>query len=116
MNLNDFLDEISEPQIDESKSLSTVSIFQAGERVFNEGDLADDLYIVHSGKMGLSIEKSGKQYLINELQAGDIFGEMALINNDTRSATATAITDTELLSAQPEHQHRSGRHTYAVQL
>ena len=43
--------------------------------------------------MVISIEKSGKQVAVAELGKGSLFGEMALLNQDNRSATAMAVGD-----------------------
>jgi CRP/FNR family transcriptional regulator, cyclic AMP receptor protein len=57
--------------------------------IFDEGSEGDKMYVVHSG--GVTIERAGK--VIEALSAGDIFGEMALIDGARRSATARAKTD-----------------------
>jgi CRP/FNR family cyclic AMP-dependent transcriptional regulator len=62
--------------------------FDAGEIIFEEGSEGDVMYAVLEGK----IELSSHDILFDTLSKGDIFGEMALIDNTTRSATAKAKT------------------------
>jgi CRP/FNR family transcriptional regulator, cyclic AMP receptor protein len=63
--------------------------FASGRVIFDEGSEGDKMYVVHSGEV--TIERAGK--VIEALSAGDIFGEMALIDGARRSATARAKTD-----------------------
>ena len=66
---------------------------RAGEVIFKEGDAADQLFVIKSGEVGI---QSGNRTLA-ELSANHIFGEMALIDDAPRSATAVAVTDVELV-------------------
>lgn len=72
-----------------------------GEKVFSEGDNADVMYLVIGGKVLISIDRSGSSVPVAELTKGQIFGEMALLNQDIRNATASALEDVELLSIGP---------------
>ncbi|MGB5425244.1 MAG: cyclic nucleotide-binding domain-containing protein [Gammaproteobacteria bacterium] len=73
----------------------------AGERIFEIGDQGDHLYIIVSGKVGISLESkpSSKSYIAT-LSSGDCFGEMNLLDDLPRSATAEVIEDTTLLSLE----------------
>ena len=64
-----------------------------GTLIFQEGDKADGLFIIKSGKVGICL---GNRTLA-ELTVNNIFGEMALIDDAPRSATAIALTDVELV-------------------
>ena len=64
-----------------------------GTLIFQEGDKADGLFIIKSGKVGIRL---GNRTLA-ELAVNSIFGEMALIDDAPRSATAVALTDVELV-------------------
>ena len=66
---------------------------EAGSVIFREGEAADQLFVIKSGEVRIQIGNR----TITELSAGDIFGEMALIDNEPRSATAVAMTDVELV-------------------
>jgi CRP/FNR family cyclic AMP-dependent transcriptional regulator len=66
---------------------------KAGEIIFNEGDKAEELFVIKSGQVGIRL---GNRTL-SELPANSIFGEMALIDGAPRSATAVALTDVELI-------------------
>lgn len=64
----------------------------AGAVLFEEGDHADFMYVVVKGEISLSLHGSE----IATVSPGSILGEMALVNSDARSATATALTDCAL--------------------
>jgi len=66
---------------------------KAGEIIFKEGDEAQQLFIIKSGEVRI---QSGNRMLA-ELSTNHIFGEMALIDDAPRSATAVAKTDVELV-------------------
>jgi CRP/FNR family transcriptional regulator, cyclic AMP receptor protein len=66
---------------------------KAGGIIFREGDAATELFVIKSGQVRIQL---GNRTL-TELGADSIFGEMALIDNEPRSATAIAITDVEIV-------------------
>jgi CRP/FNR family cyclic AMP-dependent transcriptional regulator len=66
---------------------------RAGEIIFKEGDEAQQLFVIKSGEVAI---QSGNRMLA-ELSTNHIFGEMALIDDAPRSATAVAKTDVELV-------------------
>ncbi len=65
---------------------------KAGEKLFTEGDPAPCMYVVRTGTVQIM---SGKTVL-EEARPGSILGEMALIDDKPRSATALAMTDCEI--------------------
>jgi CRP/FNR family transcriptional regulator, cyclic AMP receptor protein len=66
---------------------------KAGEVIFREGDKADQLFVIKSGQVEIRLGNR----MLSELSAHSIFGEMALIDDAPRSATAVAKTDVELV-------------------
>ncbi len=69
-----------------------LTTYGSGEVIFAEGDKGEHMYVVHSGDV--EIERSGE--VVETLSGGGIFGEMALIDGEPRSATARAKTACEL--------------------
>jgi MFS family permease len=74
-----------------ASSLERVSV-PAGETVFRQGDHGDHFYIVDSGE--IEIEIDGR--VVNVLEPGDHFGEIALLRDISRTATARARKETQL--------------------
>jgi CRP/FNR family transcriptional regulator, cyclic AMP receptor protein len=66
---------------------------RAGGVIFREGEQADELFVIKSGYVRIQVGNR----TITDITTDNIFGEMALIDNEPRSATATAITDVELV-------------------
>jgi CRP/FNR family cyclic AMP-dependent transcriptional regulator len=66
--------------------------FQPGEVIFSEGDKGDKMYVIRTGEV--EVERDGK--IVENLSAGGIFGEMALIDGSPRAATARAKTACEV--------------------
>ncbi|MBX3176936.1 MAG: cyclic nucleotide-binding domain-containing protein [Candidatus Hydrogenedentes bacterium] len=64
----------------------------AGQDIFVQGTVGSQMYVVLGGKLGVF---DGEKCLA-ELRTGDMFGEMALVNKEPRSATVTAINDSRL--------------------
>jgi CRP/FNR family transcriptional regulator, cyclic AMP receptor protein len=71
----------------------TTRTAKAGEIIFQEGDKAEEVFVIKSGQVEIRL---GNRTL-SELSANTIFGEMALIDAAPRSATAVALTDVELV-------------------
>jgi CRP/FNR family transcriptional regulator len=72
--------------------------FAAGEVVFREGDDSDTCYVVRSGHARAVREHAdGRQITLATFGPGDIFGELAMFDDERRSATVEAIDDLEVL-------------------
>jgi len=72
--------------------------FVAGERIFDINERGDHMYIVASGKVGISIAPDPSvQDFIAVLGEGECFGEMNLLDELPRSATAHVLEDARLL-------------------
>ncbi len=65
--------------------------------IFSEGQPGNELYIIQKGSVKISKIVNDKEVLLAMLKPGDIFGEMALLDNKARSASADAYEDSELL-------------------
>jgi CRP/FNR family cyclic AMP-dependent transcriptional regulator len=69
----------------------------AGEILFHAGDFGESLYIVKHGEVELFIkDTTGQKIVLKVARRDDIFGEISMLDNRPRSATATALTETEL--------------------
>lgn len=69
-------------------------VLPAGQTLFSEGETGDVMYILMSGKAKIIVHNK----VVEAAEAGAILGEMAMIEDSTRSATVTAITDCRLLT------------------
>jgi len=71
--------------------------YKAGEVIFNERDHGDALYVVEEGSVRIWVtDEDLNEVTLAELQPGQFFGELAVLDRGERSSSATAITDTHL--------------------
>ena len=69
-----------------------------GHTLFQAGDPGDSLFIVRSGEIELFIkDTAGQKIVLTTSEAGDMFGELAMLDTGPRTATALALTDSEVL-------------------
>ena len=79
------------------KSMVPQSI-KRGNTLFQEGDSGDRLYVVTEGKIKLShASGDGRESVLMVLGPGDMFGELSLFDPGPRTATAVAVTDSQVL-------------------
>lgn len=71
-----------------------VQAFKAGSVVFQEGEAGDSMYAVVEGEVEI---RKGSQVL-EVVGPGGVFGEMALIDHEPRSASALAVSDAKIVS------------------
>ncbi len=69
----------------------------AGTVLFHEGDHGEEMYIIQSGKVKISKRLRGVEKTLAMLEKGEFFGEMAILNDKPRSATAEVVEDSGLL-------------------
>ncbi len=81
--------------------------FSIGQAIFKAGDAPRCAYLIQSGSVEVSTTRDGKEVPLGQLKAGDMFGEMALIDAQPRSATAIAKEVTTCVVLTPvEFQKR----------
>ncbi len=72
--------------------------FRRNEVIFHQGDAGDSLHIIATGAAKIVLPSTeGEEAIIATLRPGDFFGELALLDEATRSATAAALEPTETL-------------------
>ena len=69
-------------------------VYYAGDVVFHEGDEGSTAYVIQSGRIEIVKNRNGSPVLLGTLGKGAIFGEMALIDDAPRMATARAAEQT----------------------
>jgi CRP-like cAMP-binding protein len=77
--------------------------FTAGETILSEGETGHSAYLITVGSVEVILGKGDAAKRVGMLNAGEMFGEMSLIDPGPRSATVKAVTDTEcVVSTYPE--------------
>ncbi len=89
---------LPEGPLDELAALCGRRSLPEGERLFEEGETGSDVFVVISGIVRISKRVAiGGERTLATLEAGAMFGEAAIIDQEERSASASARTDVELL-------------------
>jgi CRP/FNR family transcriptional regulator, cyclic AMP receptor protein len=77
----------------------TASRLERGDILFREGDRGDRLYVIGEGKIKLGLTSpDGRENLLAILGPGEMFGELSLFDPGPRTATATAVAETQLIA------------------
>jgi CRP/FNR family transcriptional regulator, cyclic AMP receptor protein len=71
--------------------------FHAGDVLFHEGELGEEMYVIQSGSVEITKRTGGVDIPIAKLGRGEFLGEMAILNGKPRTATATVIEQTRCL-------------------
>jgi CRP/FNR family cyclic AMP-dependent transcriptional regulator len=91
--------ELSRAELEQISSVAVPRSFPKGVRVFHEGDTSDACYIVRQGDLRVTREHSdGRAIALATLGRGDIFGELAMLDGGSRSASVETLSDSELLA------------------
>lgn len=81
--------------------------YKAGNVLFHEGEKSSEVYRILLGRVEISIEGNQKSVVLAQLGEGDIFGEMAMVDERPRSATARATTAVECEVMSPADFQRA---------
>ena len=77
--------------------------YRAGERLFEQGDEGDAAFIVLRGEVEVLVRSDGAEQSVATLGQGEIFGELAVICDQTRSSAIAARTEIEVLRLDRSH-------------
>ena len=93
----DVLDGLGNIELEAIKKIAIVQTFQRGQTVFHAGDSDDTMHLIRTGTVSVFIAVDGKPHRLATMGPGTTFGEMALIDNERRSATIVADEQLECL-------------------
>ncbi|MBT9586987.1 mechanosensitive ion channel family protein [bacterium] len=99
----DFFQVLGEEGLAVLRRRARYELYAAGEKVCVQGQPGESLYIIRRGRLQATVvNEQGDEIRAVEMRAGQYFGEMALLTGEPRSATVTAMTDSELLRLRKE--------------
>jgi small-conductance mechanosensitive channel/CRP-like cAMP-binding protein len=99
----EFLQILSDEQLRELAGGLETQVFAPGERICRQGEAGETFYIIKDGQVEVSMQNGqGGTTPIRTIGVGDFFGEMSLLTGDPRSATVTALQETEVLVMDKE--------------
>lgn len=85
---------LNEQQLEQVYYHLELYAFEAGQRIYEQGQAADAFYFLHSGRVLLSVPDDGREHEVALVEVGDTFGEEALGARNARTTNATATTRT----------------------
>lgn len=95
-----FFRELTDPDIEVIKALASKTLFSKDQIIFSQGDEANSFYIIDKGEVSVFYDDNGTDRQLCTLADNDYFGEMAIYNQDIRSASVKANEDSILLQIE----------------
>lgn len=99
--------ELTDQELKDVAALAQVKHLPTDTAIFHEGDTSDAIYITVNGRVKIVTTSSdGKEFILTVLGAGQVFGEMGLLETAPRSASVISITEIEMLVIKlPDFEH-----------
>ncbi len=95
---NRVLGALDASALTELVGLGRINHFETGATIFEKGSPGDCLYVLLSGRVGIrTMSPDGQEVFLNILEAGAIFGEIAMLDGNQRTAGASVMDEAELL-------------------
>ena len=95
---NFLLGKLSPGEMDTLLHYARVERYPAGEEIYSKGSPGQSMMAVLRGTAKMtSVSRDGREIVLNIIEPGEIFGEIALLDGGERSADAVAMTDCEIL-------------------
>jgi small-conductance mechanosensitive channel/CRP-like cAMP-binding protein len=103
----EFLQVLSSEQLRELAGRLETQVFAPGEVICHQGEQGETFYIIKNGQVQISThDGQGRATPLRTIGAGDFFGEISLLTGEPRSATVTALQETEVLVMDKEDMRR----------
>lgn len=84
---------LSASQLEDVSGRLKAARYRQGEAIVREGEPGEEMYFLESGRVQVVRNHGAEAIVLDELGAGDLFGEMALLTGNPRSATVTAMSE-----------------------
>ncbi|HKW78713.1 MAG TPA: cyclic nucleotide-binding domain-containing protein [Candidatus Limnocylindria bacterium] len=98
-----WFEDLDQRSLDALANAAVEQTYQSGQEIIRQGDTGVGAFIIRSGKVDIIQEKDGKTTKLATLGPGDVIGEMALLDEFPRSATAKAVEPVTALGIQRWH-------------
>jgi CRP/FNR family cyclic AMP-dependent transcriptional regulator len=85
--------------LEQLRTKTTVRALPKGDLLFSQGDPSNELFVISEGRIAIATRSSdGRESMVAVLEAGGLFGELGLFDDEPRSADARALTDSEVMA------------------
>lgn len=103
----EIFDGLTEQEMNALTASSIVRSYPKNTVIINENDHADSLYIIESGRVKVYCsDKNGKEFIMSTLGPEDYFGELALLDDDKRSASVRTMEKSNFSIIYKEDFHK----------
>jgi CRP/FNR family cyclic AMP-dependent transcriptional regulator len=95
--------ELNDDTLDKVSKLGTIQSFKKNSIILSEEDAGQALFVIVDGKVKvsrISNDEQSKEVILSIMNPSDFFGEMALLDGFSRSATVTALEDSQVFIIQ----------------
>lgn len=94
--------DLNEEQLEQISKISKKQVYSRGESICKQGDPGDAMYVISSGQVEINVrDNKGNAYSALYLGAGQLVGEMALVDEGTRSASVIGVDDETVVYSIP---------------
>lgn len=91
--------DLEPSELESLSRVASVRQYPSGTSIVREAEPGDLFFVLVTGEVKVSVDSpDGREVVLTHLQAGEFFGEMALFAGDSRSATVTALADSEIVT------------------
>lgn len=106
-HLHNWMQDLDDSVVAEIQNKMTIKSFVNEQLIYDQGDEADCLYQIKSGRVKVcNYSSDGKEIMFSALRSGDCFGEMSLIDHQPRFNHVSAMGDTQLaILSKPDFLH-----------
>jgi CRP-like cAMP-binding protein len=89
---------LSKTEAEELASHCDILVLPEGRPVFEQGEPSTSMFVLFKGSLNVSVQDlAGEQHLVGTIKTGDVFGEMGVLEAQTRSATTITAEDSVIL-------------------
>ena len=93
----DIFSPLNKKELESLAAAAEIRVYGAGETILRQGDPGEELFVVESGRLKMTIQDGGRVIFSKDRGPGYLFGEMALLTGEPRTATIKALVDTETI-------------------
>ena len=97
MRRQPLFENLSEDDLHQLFGMSSVRTIGAGDLLLRQGEAGEEMYIIMAGELEVIREQAGQESVLASRGPGDVIGEMSLLEQEPRSASVRALSDSRLL-------------------
>jgi CRP/FNR family cyclic AMP-dependent transcriptional regulator len=92
---------LDKAQVEDLSRVASIRRYAAGDEIVRADEPGDSFFVIGQGEVKVFVESAdGREVVLGHLQTGDFFGEMAVLEGEPRSASVSALADSEIVVLQ----------------